>query len=191
MDNVYRVLLGMDPASVKDHHESKKNVPLGARPKGIFGHTKAIFNVVEVQARLTLHAHMAVWTTFSSELMQKCASTPILRDACQEVLDSYVSAEIRPIDMCAYLLRLVVAGATDEFDSKNAQYSDCPQPQCPVGCSNDAVEEENNQGPRQCALHNRDAFAVALQHRFNLLMTQKNIHVSILVTFRTRTSILY
>jgi hypothetical protein len=177
MDNVYRVLLGVDPASVKDHQESKTNVPLGARPKGIFGHTKAVFSVVEVQARLTLHSHMAVWTTFSAELMQKCASTQVLRDACQEVLDSYVSAEIRPIDMCAYLLRLVVTGAMDEFEAKSAQFSDCPQAHCPDTCSNDPLPgDARGEGPRECAQHNRASCAEALQHRFNLIMAQKNMH---------------
>ena len=187
MDNVYRILLGVDPASVKDHHESKKNVPLGVRPKGIFGHTKAVFSVVEVQARLTLHSHMAVWTTFSADLMQKCASTPVLREACQEVLDSYVAAEIRPLDMCAYLLRLTVAGATDEFDAKNAQFTDCPQPQCPATCSNDPLpqEEAGAAGPRECAQHNRATCAEALQHRFNLIMTQKNMHQHSFTCYKT------
>ena len=59
MDVIYRVLLGIEPAqSEGDHRESKTSVPLAERPRGMFGQTRAVFSVVEVQGRLTLHTHV-------------------------------------------------------------------------------------------------------------------------------------
>jgi len=175
MHNVYEVLFGIQPAT-NHHHEDKCNQPLGSRPKGVFGVTKCVFSVVEVQARLTLHAHCALWTTFSSDLMQKCAHLPTLRAACAEVLNSYFTAQVRPIDLCAYLMRLVIPGAMDQFQSENAQYHDCPIPECPSSCQHPSLPDLEHGTPRQCDMHNHATFERQIKDRFNKTMSQKNLH---------------
>jgi len=176
MDNIYRIFFSIEPNSVKDHKEAKGHVPLGLRRKGIFGTTKAVFSVVEVQARLTLHSHMAIWGTFDAELMQKCAAHDVLRAACAEVLESFYCASIRPIDLTAYLLRLVIPGAVEEFAGRNAQFYDCPLPCCPTACAHDSTNAEQIDAPRECMHHNRQTFVTAMEHRFNNVMAVRNLH---------------
>jgi len=175
MHNVYEVLFGIQPAT-NHHHEDKTNQPLGSRAKGVFGVTKCAFSVVEVQARLTLHAHCALWTTFSTDLMQKCAHIPTLRAACAEVLDSYFTAQVRPIDLCGYLMRLVIPGAVDQFQSENAQYHDCPIAECPPGCQLPALPECEDGRARQCNEHNHATWSQKFKERFYKIMLQKNTH---------------
>ena len=51
MDNVHKILLGIDPVDTNSYVESKKSDFLCTRQKGIFGTTKAVFSCVEVQAK--------------------------------------------------------------------------------------------------------------------------------------------
>jgi len=170
MHHVFKTLLGVDPRNVDGNLGSANGrVPvddfLCNRKKGIFGTTTAVYATVEVQARLTLHAHLAVWTTMGPDLLQKCSAFPELRAACTEVLDSYFQATARPIDLLAYMTRLIVPDAADQFDLKNPQYSDVKRwaPMCPPECKNPALEEgdEGNDPTlteKHCCHHNPTSF---------------------------------
>lgn len=52
IDAVFEQLLGIQP-----NYKSKVTKPYVSRRKGIFGKTRAVFSVTEVQGRLSLHAH--------------------------------------------------------------------------------------------------------------------------------------
>lgn len=156
-----------------------------------------MYACVEVQARLTLHAHMCIWTTMSSDLLQKCSGFKQLQDACRDVLDSYFRAHIGPptsqpapppamdgaaaepaanaiprgpLDMVYYLTRLVVPGAVAEFNAQNVQYSDAIPPLCPHNCTEPSIDHQP--GERQCSVHNIAAF----EQRLTDIMMRKQIH---------------
>jgi len=59
MNVVYEVLLGIeqDTTGSGSHRQAKASRPFCERPNGLFGQTKAVFSVVEVQGRLTLHRY--------------------------------------------------------------------------------------------------------------------------------------
>ena len=65
MDAIYEHLLG-----IRQDRHVKRTVPLGARLAGIFGIMRAVYHALEVQGRIALHAHAALWPLFSVPLQQ-------------------------------------------------------------------------------------------------------------------------
>jgi hypothetical protein len=187
MHHVFHTLLGIDSANISGDHDAGRggdrkadNSFLCTRKRGIFGTTTAVFATIEVQARLTLHAHLAVWTTMSPELLQKCSAFPELRAACTEVLDSYFQGTARPIDMLAHLTRLVVPDAADQFEMKNPQYHNASEsmPICPPKCKNEALDMTDDEfdatlSHRHCCHHNPTSF----QRRVSDVMMHRQIHM--------------
>ena len=89
MEVVLEELLGITP-----EYKVKKTRALQCRKKGIFGSTTAVFAVTEVQARLTLHAHAAIWGSIPPGLMQRAACNPDIVRKISAVLDSYYTSEL-------------------------------------------------------------------------------------------------
>ena len=92
MEVVLEELLGIQP-----ENKIRKTVPLQSRRKGIFGTTTAVFSVTEVQARLTLHSHVAIWGNIPPALMQKAASNENIVSKVAQVLDSQFAAQFPPV----------------------------------------------------------------------------------------------
>ena len=92
MEVVLEELLGIQSES-----KIRKTVPLQCRRKGIFGTTTALFSVTEVQARLTLHAHVCLWGNIPPELMQKAAFNENIVRKVAQVLDSQYAAQFPPV----------------------------------------------------------------------------------------------
>jgi len=139
---------------------------------------------------------MCIWTTLSSDLLQKCSGFKSLQTACRDVLDSYFRAHIGPppappsamdvaadepgpstiplgpLQMLYYLTRLVVPHAVDEFNLQNVQYSDAIPPVCPDNCPESAIDDRDLPGNRQCKVHNIAIF----EQRLTDIMMRKQIH---------------
>ena len=102
MEVVMEDLLGISP-----EHKIRKTVPLQSRPKGIFGTTTAAFAVTEVQARQSLHGHMAIWGSIPPTLLQKAAHNRNIVARIATVLDSqYTSHFPAPVHVRGMLNRI-------------------------------------------------------------------------------------
>ena len=102
MEVVLEELLGISP-----EHKIRKTVPLQSRPKGIFGTTTATFAVTEVQARQSLHGHMAIWGSIPPALLQKAAHNRNIVAKIATVLDSqYTSQFPAPVHVRGMLNRI-------------------------------------------------------------------------------------
>jgi hypothetical protein len=89
LETIFIVLLGIYP-----EYMTKSTRVAGTERRGIFGTTKAAFSCIETQARLSLHAHIAIWTAITPNLIQDCAQFKDLLSEIKIVLSSYVRAHI-------------------------------------------------------------------------------------------------
>ena len=112
----------------------------------------------------------------SGEILQKCSAFEELRSVCAEVLDTYYKAEARPLDLLAYLTRMVVPGAVDQFAANNPQYHDISYPCCPDDCPNEKKLSINDPGYDetiiQCIHHSKAQF----ERRVSLVIMNKQMH---------------
>ena len=120
-DAVYSCLIGLAPS-----HISRKSVPYADRPVGIFGRPAAIFSVIEVQQRLSLHSHMVIWGNVSSRMLALASTRDALKRAVCEVLDSQITAQMPVEQHIAGLLQR----AEHRVNRHKARYSYdvCPLP---------------------------------------------------------------
>ena len=101
LEAIFTALLGLPPERL-----SRKTKPLGALHKGAFGECTAVYSVIETQGRLSLHAHMAVWTVLRPSVIQNCSAYEELATEIAKVFDSQFVAELPVRFHCQALTRL-------------------------------------------------------------------------------------
>ena len=121
LEAVYSILIGLPQSS-----NSRITTPLADRACGIFGRPVAAFSVIEVQARLSLHAHMVLWGNINPRLLAMASTKENLRMAVCEVFDSQLSASM-PLDqhLDGLYKRVQLSGYPH---SKRYSYEECPLP---------------------------------------------------------------
>ena len=121
LEAVYTILIGLPQSS-----HSRTTTPFADRACGLFGRPVAAFSVIEVQARLALHAHMVLWGNINSRILGLAATRESLRKAVCEVFDSQLSASL-PLDQHLEGLRKrVLLGGYPH--TKRYTYEECPLP---------------------------------------------------------------
>ena len=121
LEAVYTILIGLSQSS-----HIRVTTPFADRECGLFGIPVAAFSVIEVQARLSLHAHMVLWGNVNSRLLGLASTRELLRKAVCEVFDSQLSASL-PLDQHLEGLRTrVMLGGYPH--SKRYTYEECPLP---------------------------------------------------------------
>jgi len=136
---VYSILLGITPDSY-----SKKTAPLGNQKRGVFGITKAVFSVVETQARLSLHSHMAVWGGIPPSVIQQYATDPVIIDAILKCMESMFRNETSLDEHAIGLTRKI------KKEPKHRHiYTTCPDP-----ITDNVAYTTRSEGIQQCvAVH--------------------------------------
>lgn len=64
------------------------------RPAGIFGRARAVYGVIETQARGALHLHSLIWAGLPAEVLQKIAAEPQLVALAAKAMNSMFAAEL-------------------------------------------------------------------------------------------------
>ena len=87
LDCLLEILFGLAPM-----HTRQRNVPMHARPIGVFGRPVAYVVVSEEQQRRSLHAHGIFWGDMSPTLFAKAIDDAVLRGRLCARLDRIVRA---------------------------------------------------------------------------------------------------
>jgi hypothetical protein len=86
-----------------DTSSTKKTVPVGSRPKSMFGTPLANYYVTEVQARMALHCHGLFWGGFMPAMLANLAAhravvNGVLRDALKSAFSSSMTLPEHLVD---------------------------------------------------------------------------------------------
>ena len=129
IEAIWCCLLGLPP-----DRDTRKTFPPGTLPKGIFGHTRAFYSVIETQGRLSLHVHMLIWAGLQPKIIQKCAAYDDLMAIIREVLDSQFVATLSPLYHYRSLLHLATEPKKREpLQPVRVCYQDAPIPRTAEG----------------------------------------------------------
>ena len=109
IDSVFSILLGIDP-----EYKTLKTNPAGSNPKGIFGHTRAVYLCTEVQGRLALHGHASIWAGVPPDIIQVMVQWKEGLSTISKVMESYIQCHIPPV----YHLKRTAMYATKPSDRK-------------------------------------------------------------------------
>ena len=111
LESVFQILLGITP----DHLSHKSYTPVN---KGIYGYTRAAYQSTEVQDRLSLHAHMAIWASVPPHVIQSLATFEDGLARIKKVFSSYVSAEVPAVYHLKGIAHQAVPKKERNYDNK-------------------------------------------------------------------------
>ena len=127
LEMTYEHLVGIPP-----DHATRRTVPIGTNHKGVFGHGKAFYSVIETQGRLSLHSHMAIWTGLPPQALQKCACDQGLVAEITKVLESQFVAQLPQLSHLRAMSALGTEPAKRKLsDPIRMAYEEAPPPRCP------------------------------------------------------------